>query len=130
MTTPAPPVPVAQPPRHVVKVLTERRTWTSPRLLPDEAAEVRASLRSQIAAAGDSPALVTFGGRDGRDVDVRAREVIAIECGPASEFTPRPTNWTGDVHLHMTGELQPPATVPVTRDGLIPTPAVLDRSRR
>jgi hypothetical protein len=125
MTQPAPSLPAAAPLRYAVRVRTAGQTYTSPGVYNEEEAAAAADkLQRWIEDVGDGPAFLTFGSRDGRNVRVRARLIVAIEPGVASDPVRRPPAPVGDVHVHLTveGPLPTPVTpAPPAR----PSPAIL-----
>lgn len=68
---------------HVVKVRTRGHTWTSPRLAAELAADLASSLRRQCDQIGAGQGFISFTTREGRRVDVRGRDVVVLEHGPA-----------------------------------------------
>lgn len=76
---------------RVVRLLARHRTWTSAPMSPDGAENRAANLRRAVADAGDGPGLIPFRCGDGREVDIRAREIVAIEHQACTE-APRPAS--------------------------------------
>lgn len=68
--------------RATVKVRWERGGVIGPWMTPREAADLVADLEEQVVGCGDGYGFVSFRGFDGRDVLIRGREVITIECLP------------------------------------------------
>lgn len=84
MTTPSGPQPTSPSPadvvgRRLVRVIARNRQWTSKPLPVDAADELVDRLLDEIEAAGSGQAMVEFACGDGRDVVVRAREIVAVE---------------------------------------------------
>lgn len=69
----------------VVRVRVARMCWTSPVMTGREAEDYREGLRAQVLAAGDGTGMVDFRALGGRQVSVRAREVVAVEAAPWTE---------------------------------------------
>lgn len=68
--------------RAVVKLRWARGTFTSPQMTPADAELLVESLRIALHNIGDGPAMIGFLAAGGREVDVRAREVVAVEYAP------------------------------------------------
>lgn len=68
--------------RATVKVRWERGDVIGPWMSPDEAADLVADIEQRVIDCGDGYGFVPFTGFDGRDVLIRGREVITIECLP------------------------------------------------
>lgn len=77
------------PPLHVVKLRWARGVWTSPQMTPHEAEQLADSLRVQVDNIGEGPGFVIFTNRDGIRLQLRGRDVVAVEDGPAPEYRPR-----------------------------------------
>lgn len=73
---------MSAPTRAVVRVKVARNAFTSPLLPVDEALDVAETLRKDVVDCGDGWWFVPFTGFDGRQVQIRAREVVAIEWVP------------------------------------------------
>jgi hypothetical protein len=69
----------------VVRVRVARMCWTSTVMTGREAEDYREGLRAQVLAAGDGAGMVDFRALGGRQVAVRARDVVAVETAPWTE---------------------------------------------
>lgn len=70
------------PTQAVVRVKVARNAFTSPLLPLDEARQAAEQLRRDVIECGDGWWFVRFTGFDGREVHIRARDVVAIEYVP------------------------------------------------
>jgi hypothetical protein len=76
---PAAPSPADVVGQRVVRIIARNRQWTSP---PMDAADARTEavgLLEQLEGVGSSTALIDFDCGDGREVSIRARDILAIE---------------------------------------------------
>ena len=84
MTTPDSSQPTSPSPADVVglrlvRVIARNRQWTSKPLPVDEADDLVDRLLDEIEGAGGGQAMIEFACGDGRDVAIRAREIVAVE---------------------------------------------------
>lgn len=70
------------PTQAVVRVKVARNVFTSPLMPLDEAKDAAETLRKDVVDCGDGWWFVRFAGFDGREVQIRARDVVAIEFVP------------------------------------------------
>lgn len=72
-----------------VRLRWSRGTYLTAVMPLAEAGELQDELLEDVIAKGDGVGFVDFTGHDGREVSVRARDVVAVECLP--ELPDRPT---------------------------------------
>lgn len=77
--------PADVPGGHTVKMRTRSQTWTTPPLAPAHAALLAEKLLGAVSGAGGGDRFIGFDCRDGRNVQVRAREIVSIEHGPTDQ---------------------------------------------
>lgn len=65
----------------VVRIRTRGHAYTTPPMRRPKATELRDSYRRAVHDIGDGPQLVTLVDRNGREVDIRTRDIVVIELG-------------------------------------------------
>jgi hypothetical protein len=84
-------VPDGGPGRYAVKIrASASHWWTSPWLLEDEARGIARELRRDLGNLTSGPGFVEFRASGGREVAIRARDVVAVELLPWHEGRPQP----------------------------------------
>lgn len=97
--------------RSSVKVRWERGAVIGPLMPTDDARELTATLLREVLDCGDGARFVTVMGFDGRQVHVRGREVITVECVPEAPARVMPSVVTGaDVDSSAPQPLRPSGT--------------------
>lgn len=84
-----------EPERARVRLRWARGTFITDAMEPDGAAALRDSLLEQVLALGDGYRFVGFPGHEGREVHVRARDVVAVELLPELPDRRPPAEVTG-----------------------------------
>lgn len=86
---------MSAPTQAVVRVKVARNVFTSPLMPLDEAKEAADTFRRAVVECGDGWWFVKFAGFDGREVQIRAREVVVIEYVPDLPDRVRPSSGAG-----------------------------------
>lgn len=81
---------------RVVRLLGRHRVWTSASLTADEAEALACRVIGELADIGDGPQLLFFRCGDGREVAVRARDLMAVEHQACTE-APRPARTAEEI---------------------------------
>jgi plasmid stability protein len=82
--------PEGAPGRWAVKIrASASHWWTSPWLLEDEARAIARGLRRDLGNLTQGPGFVEFRASGGREVSIRARDIVAVELVPWHEGRPQ-----------------------------------------